>query len=218
MNLAISGKMATGKSTLANKIADELDNEELSIADKIKEIAELHTPELLDNTGKLSPKLTQHLLDLFGQIPINDFNKALLAVGNIFYSYDPVEGKNRPLLQDLGQTLVDIKSDVWIDYLINDELPKHDRVVVDDMRFPIEMDLLRQEDFYTVRLETDEEVRKERLKEKYGIIKEEWLTHNTETALDDARFDIKIDNTDLTVEETFEKLVDKVGKIKSIER
>jgi dephospho-CoA kinase len=209
MNIAISGKMGSGKTAAAKSIEESEDGfTNLSIADKIKHIGNLHSKELLENTGKLAPLFFKHLTDLFGEISKKEMEELIMILGGIFYSYEPIEGKNRPLLQELGQALVSKKETVWIDFLVDEVVPKfNDKIVVDDVRYPVEVTKLEDNDFFVVRLETDDKVRIQRLKEKYGNIKESWLNHSTETALDNYPFDVVIDNTNLTVEETHREII-----------
>lgn len=206
MNIAISGKMATGKSTLARCISREYEAEKLAIADKLKQIGALHTQEALEDIDKLARDLTEEVVDLCPKKNITDFGKIVIAVVSIFYKYEPVEGKNRALLQALGHDLHEFEDDLWIKYLLEKKALLYDSVVIDDVRYPVELDRLRQADYITVRLETDEIEQRRRLLNLYGEVNEEWLNHPSETLLDNARFDIVIDNTNLTVEETFEEL------------
>ena len=73
MKIAIAGRMASGKTTLANHLVD-MGYQKVSLAGKVKEIAR----------------------DLF-----------------------QMEEQDRPLLQQIGMKMREIRPSVWIDYIIH---------------------------------------------------------------------------------------------------
>jgi len=105
MNIAIAGKMASGKTTLANHLV-ERGYQKVSLAGKVKEIAR----------------------DLF-----------------------QMEEKDRPLLQQIGMKMREIRPSVWIDYIIHLG-EQHDNLVIDDVRFVNEARVLQEAGWIVIRL------------------------------------------------------------------
>ena len=78
-----------------------------------------------------------------------------------------METKDRHLLQQIGTKMREIRSSVWIDYLLAEAEDKS-FVVVDDVRYPDELQALRSAGFTIVYLEVDPEVQRQRLQQTYG--------------------------------------------------
>ena len=98
----------------------------------------------------------------------------------------PEDYKDRPLLQKIGQQFREIEPKVWINLLIDranryeetqDELESVDGAMIgcaicDDVRFPNEIEALKEAGWITIRLDVADE-RKSRL-QVYG---EDWESH-----------------------------------------
>ncbi len=126
MRIAIAGKMASGKTTLANALI-ERGFRKLSLGGKVKAIAR----------------------DLF-----------------------KMEVKDRPLLQQIGMKMREIRPSVWIDYII--ELGKEGGdMVIDDVRFVNEAKALKEAGWTIIRLNIDDNLQKERLQNTY----DNWEVH-----------------------------------------
>ena len=157
MKIAITGKMCSGKSLLAEHLCTKYKFHKFAFADKIKHLAS----------------------ELF-----------------------QMEGKDRLLLQTLADKMKDINNDVWINYVItqinnfiNDNYPCN--IVIDDLRFPNELEKLKREGFYIIRLNISPEIQFERLKKKYpdnfkNHIK--GLNHNSESHIDKLDVDYTIES------------------------
>lgn len=133
MKIAIAGRMASGKTTLAKALAKHWEGEILSLGGKVKEV------------GK----------DLFGMVE-----------------------KDRPLLQQIGMKMREIRPDVWIDYMnrtIDEDFAadKYDVAIVDDVRFINEAEKLSAQGWRIVRLHIEEDLQRERLERTYP----DWEVH-----------------------------------------
>ena len=128
MKIAIAGRMASGKTTLAKALAEHWDGEILSLGGKVKEV------------GK----------DLFGMVE-----------------------KDRPLLQQIGMKMREIRPDVWIEYR-DREASKRTSAVVDDCRFINEARWFKDNGWLLIRLNIEEEVQKVRLQKTYP---DDWEQH-----------------------------------------
>ncbi len=126
MKIAIAGRMASGKTTLADHLVDR-GYQKVSLAGKVKEIAR----------------------DLF-----------------------QMEEKDRPLLQQIGMKMREIRPSVWIDYIIHLG-EQNDNLVIDDVRFVNEASVLQEAGWIVIRLNIEDKLQKERLQNTY----DDWEVH-----------------------------------------
>ena len=77
--------------------------------------------------------------------------------------------KDRGLLQSLGEKMKEIDNDVWVNFIERDilRMKKSDGIVIDDLRFQHELDMLKRHGFLIVRLSVPDDVQLDRLKKKY---------------------------------------------------
>lgn len=153
MKIAICGRMAAGKTTLANLIINGVegyDVAKLSMAGQVKAIAH----------------------DLF-----------------------KMEDKDRPLLQQIGMKMREIRHDVWLDYVIA-EAEEYDNPqiirIIDDVRFINEANKLKENGWKIVRISIDENTQLERLKTTYDNWELHWDNRNnpSEAEVDEISEDV----------------------------
>lgn len=85
--------------------------------------------------------------------------------------------KDRPLLQQIGMRMRDIRPNVWIEYLDREATKVSDAgstVVVDDCRFINEAEWFKKNGWLVVRINIDEELQKSRLMQTYP---DDWEIH-----------------------------------------
>jgi uncharacterized protein (DUF2235 family) len=153
MKIAISGKMGSGKTYLAENICKKYGFYKASFAGRVKELAS----------------------ELFN-----------------------MRGKDRGLLINFATKMRAIDSEVWIRSMLKSIHDKKN-VIVDDLRLKNEYDKLRNNGWYIIKLEIDEDKRKLQLRDKYGI-DESYLhiahsnsvTENDVVGLSDESFDLVI--------------------------
>lgn len=107
------------------------------------------------------------------------------------------ENPGREELQRLGIACREIDENVFVDNLLTylDEFPTGRPVVVDDCRFPNEVEALEERGFMFIRIWADEDTRVHRLQAKGKFQTREQLEHESETALDDMwNFDEAVPN------------------------
>mgnify|MGYP003388910459 CR=1 FL=1 len=129
MKIAICGKMASGKTTVADHLS--LDGFRIvSMAGEVKRVGR----------------------ELFG-----------MKIGE----------KNRPLLQQIGMKMREIRESVWLDCLIQ-EAEEHELVVCDDVRFVNEAKTLKEHGWTLIKLVITDDLQKQRLQNTYP---DDWKTH-----------------------------------------
>jgi len=196
LKIAISGKMCSGKTTLLDLIQ------------------EYHDVEVCSGGAD------QDILQVAQRFSLADPVK---EVAHRYFGM-PEEYKDRPLLQQIGQQFRNIDPMVWVKLLIQraneyadiqDELAETDGdsmigcAICDDVRFPNEVNGLKEEGWITIRLEVDEEERLNRVKEVYGS---DWENHwnnrfeISETALDDYSYEWDYTFTNASVEELIQAI------------
>jgi dephospho-CoA kinase len=129
MKIAICGKMASGKTTVADHLSLE-GFQCVSLAGEVKRVGR----------------------ELFG-----------MKIGE----------KNRPLLQQIGMKMREIRESVWLDCLIR-EAEEHELVVCDDVRFVNEAHTLKEHGWTLVKLVISDDLQKQRLQNTYP---HDWETH-----------------------------------------
>lgn len=182
LRIGISGKMASGKTTLSERLqlyfnsninSDQSLTATLSLAGPVKEVAK------------------RYFL-----MPDDYKDRALLQqIGQQFRAIRPTVWVD--LLASKAQTL--------------EEEGLIECVVCDDIRFPNEVEMLQAEGWFIIRLEVNDEDRLKRIKRVYGSDWENhWDNRHeiSETALDDfTGFDMVLDNPDL---EAFDLCIEKL--------
>lgn len=185
LKVAVSGKMGAGKTTLTNLIQQH---------------HELKQPQ--NEAFYAEPYPCSRQLSLAA--PVKKVAQE--------YFLMPENQKDRPLLQQIGQQFRQIRPSVWIDLLISQahQISEEFRtqniegcLVCDDVRFPNELDALREDGWFLIRLEVDEEIREKRINHTYPKdAKIHWANRNeiSETALDDyeGTWDLVLSNPDYT--------------------
>lgn len=109
-------------------------------------------------------------------------------------------GKPRHELQFIGQSLRQLKPDVWIDYLFK----SHDfwlaewlekNIIVTDVRQPNEVKRLQEKGFKIIKVTASQEVRLQRAKDKGDNFDPKMFSHETEVVIKDCPYDYLIDNS-----------------------
>ncbi len=169
LKVAISGKMASGKTTFTNLL---------------QQYHESHIPE--SNLSRYE--------DIFIASERLSLAAPVKKVARDYFLM-PLGYKDRSLLQQIGQKFRDIRPSVWIDLLIENgrkltrsyEKQKiQGCLVCDDVRFPNEVSRLKQDGWFLIRLEVDDEIRRERIQRTYSDWETHWENRHeiSETALD----------------------------------
>jgi len=121
--------------------------------------------------------------------------------------------KNRELLIKFASCMRQIDSEVWIRQTLKDiDSQKNQHVVIDDLRLGNEYRELKKQGWFFIKLNIDEEMRVQRIKDTYLNDSESHLKHqysiteNDVCVFPDSCFDLVIEDTH-TVKETIEKIL-----------
>ena len=135
----------------------------------------------------------------------NDFQKLSFAgkVKSIAVDLFDMEKKDRKLLQQIGTYMREIDPDVWANYVVK-QSKKYNYVVIDDLRYKNEYDLLKKNGFKIIKLVISKELQLTRLKNTYTTNYEnhlENLNHESELFSEtinnsDVDLIINVDNTE----------------------
>lgn len=208
--LAISGKMASGKTTVAEYLRDHQGYSILSIGNMIKKASTF----VIDDMSELYEYM-RHMVDdrkrlesLFFELT-SSYDAAFQETKwtkdskGLYVKTQPY----RELTQMIATKVRNhLGTDVWVQFCIKEALDLHKqkhKVVVDDLRLAEEKILFEQHHFHIARLDISPEVQRERILKDYGEIKEEQLHHITETSLDLASFDYRLEVSTLSKSEVF---------------
>ena len=156
MKIAICGKMASGKTTIAE-----------------------HLRHIIGHNGGF------RIVSMAGEVK---------RVGRELFG---MEEKDRPLLQQIGMKMREIRESVWLDALIR-ESEKHELVVCDDVRFINEAETLKEHGWVLIKLDINDDLQKQRLQDTYG---DDWKIHwNNRTDASETEVDaIPLDLFDLVI-------------------
>lgn len=213
MNLALSGKMAAGKSTILQELAKHHSFQALSIGSVIKPLA----TQLIEDKPSFILSLKQAL---------GESEQVMSTIGNVLEFFDLTFQKVEWVKDEAGQFIKTpayrrllqefptilrraFGNAIFLEILLSqkqEELCRDQSFVVDDLRLPEEMELLKKYGFLIVRLDISPAEQKQRLLATYGAYEEKALVHPTETALDEKVFDLRIDVSTLSPEQSAKQI------------
>ncbi len=187
MKIGISGKIASGKSTVAAHITRKYGGEIHPFAEPMKALENIHAnfPNGDEQTKRIWPIIND--IAIATGKP-NEATHLLTMVEKVFAKHEPMPGrKNRAFLQEIGTECVRKQFDdlAWVKYLIYKY--GNDDTIVDDVRFENEAKALSDAGFMLIRLEIDPEEQRRRIIELYGKFDPQALKHLSEVDLDNKK-------------------------------
>lgn len=162
--------------------------------------------------------LAEKLVNDFDLTRINLAGKVKAIAADLFFMKP--ENKDRVLLQNIGKKMRDVRSSVWVDYLLHQSAEGD--VVCDDVRFVNEARRLQEDGFTIILLNITENLQKDRLQRTYP---DNWEVH-WNARLDASELDMwgtdileYIDDTLIVEdgEEMYEKLLNSLENLGLIE-
>lgn len=120
----------------------------------------------------------------------------------------------RAMMQNLGHGGREkFGKDIWLKAANKQVGTGQDMLVIDDVRYPNELEWAKERGFITVRLEIPQDVQRKRISRLYGDVSEERINHVTETLLDSADFDIVHHWRGETPQEVYKKVVASIERL-----
>lgn len=197
IRIALTGRMRSGKSTIADHLWLNHDFAKVSFASSLKQLAD---------------RLFSHLYEpIYEDCPFSEGGRTVKEYR-----------KPRALLQELGQKMREIDEDVWIKQAEQDvELAEAWRstagVVIDDLRQPNEYEWARANGFIVIRVEASEDLRLKRAEQAGDSFSAEDLAHDTEQHVDGFSVDYTIVN-DGDMDDLRRQVDEIMGDIKATNR
>ena len=122
--------------------------------------------------------------------------------------------KDRKLLQQIGAGMRVIDEYVWINYLLF-LMDGEDRVIIDDIRYPNELEALREREFTIIKLTVDKETQINRLMDTYPktyVQHIDRLNHESESYVDKMNADYEIKSDEHVIENILKAIDPYYGK------
>lgn len=192
-NIAIAGRFAVGKTSVANILEANHGYVRMSIASSLK----------------------QFVNDMYARDVYGSDENARLQKSDVVFVSKP-DGRHsvtvRQLLQDIGNQMKLIDQDIWLrgirhQVLLWNEMGKP--VVIDDVRFPREAEYLKNIGFLNVRLTARDIVRLDRYFRTYGVTpNKQEMNDQSETLVDAITPDHDLDG-----ERSAEELADVIAAL-----
>lgn len=204
MHIAVIGPMASGKTTCAEHLVQEMGYKRISLADPIKWVV-----NSLGTGGTPSDIYYRHLHPYIKPELSSEDQVKFINVISETKKIPHEEPKPRKRLQYLGTEggREQIRDTIWIDILLGRVLAEPDqKFVVDDVRFKNELSYLHDAGFYTIKLEVDQQTQRDRIFNLYGEFDEAIFTHGSEIEIKDLEGDSYLDAT-LPMDTMFEELL-----------
>jgi adenylate kinase family enzyme len=120
-------------------------------------------------------------------------------VYDIAYDLFDMKIKNRELLQSIGTKMREIDEDIWIKYVLKNN---KNNIIIDDLRYPNELEALKRENFIIIKLELDKDTQLKRLKKCYPDTYQNHINnmnHESESlmdTMDNSEFDFILKSDD----------------------
>lgn len=174
--IAITGKMRSGKSTVASDLVSNYRFHRIAFGDALKRYAD----------------------DIFAH---SDVYRAEEITRPCPFGGVEIVGRRKPrkLYQDFGQIMRQLDPNVWVHHA---EMAMHvwegyrgvNGIVIDDLRQPNEYEWARENDFVIIRVSAYDKDRIHRAKLRGDDFDESMLSHETETHVDTFEVDYEIAN------------------------
>lgn len=182
--IAISGPMASGKTTVLTAILGEFKCEREAFARPLKELAEA---AILDTVLRDSAvaRILQRLFAQRAALGLRAYQIYESLRQDCFEELEAQkEGKKaRVFLQQLGSCFRELDEDVWAKDIVA-RTSDGRSYVVDDLRYENEARILRDNGWRLIRCQVPEDIRRCRIAKLYGKYDESVLLHPSEIELD----------------------------------
>lgn len=208
MNLALSGKLACGKSVLANFLKEEHHYTIVSIGSMIKKVTNVviedqiafaqYVKGMVEDkqvAERLVTEITNEFNTNFQHMTFEKDGDELYVKNNAY----------RQLTQYIATVFrKTFGEDIWVTFVAKEAInmtKEGKKIVCDDLRLPSEKEIFQSYGFKIIRLDVSEATQKMRIQARGdGKISHEQLNHPTEIALDNAEFDVRLNTDTMSME------------------
>lgn len=124
------------------------------------------------------------------------FSEGIWKVGKLLFPFQfNRKEKPRYLLQTLGQKLREVDSNIWIRYIFNTiDASGVNKVIITDLRQPNEYKALKDDGYFIIKIEADDEKRLERARSAGDNFTLADMQHETESHIDSFEADYTVNN------------------------
>ncbi|OUM87885.1 MAG: hypothetical protein BAA01_12030 [Bacillus thermozeamaize] len=182
----------------------------------IKEKSAVKPPIALTGKARSGKNTVAKYLDeKYGYVPFA-FSDDIKRIAKDIFPWRFGKGKDREILQQVGEKMREIDPDVWVEKTLNriDHFKDDLNIVITDLRMPNEYAACRERGFVIIKVDADDEVRRKRMMDNGDVFREEDLGHETENYVDGFRVDYVIDNNG-DIESLYEQVDEIMKKITS---
>jgi dephospho-CoA kinase len=188
--IALAGKMGSGKTTIVEKLLENISAQKLAIANPLKEeiVKYKLTPD-----GVLNKSRDRNILQSYGQLRRGELESFFIDKGMV----KKINNKAWILYSDTyeEECIGECNENYWINLTAEKIIQMSDKnILIDDVRRINEAIILKKLGFTIIKIACPEEIRKQRLLEKYGKVEEKLLNDISEIDIDNIQFDYTVIN------------------------
>jgi len=204
--VAVSGRMASGKSTLSELLVSKYGYISIEVSQKIDEVTRASLQQDLKTLQTIFDILDipdmQGLINKCISMALDSLETGCLKKERNKYVKND---QYRKLLQDIGMLVRDYSQDpgVWVHLLLSnvrDLMASGQLLICSGIRLKEEKRILEEiYKFKTIRLDINTEEQQKRLRDKYETVDPRAIEHETEKELDLETFDLRLDNSTLSL-------------------
>ena len=201
MKLLITGKMGSGKSLAANYLVSEYGAQRWSRTELMKRLAHA----VVDHTLPPDPILEK----IFPSASEREEVRSDLL--RYAATYMPEFGKPRRLYQDITEICQNYDPLCFERELLHriEDAPSENFCLIDDVRKMSAFEFFTSHDFRSLRIEADEEIRKDRILRRDGYLpSEETFVHSSEIELDAVPHEFTLSNNNEDLRAFYSELDD----------
>jgi len=210
MKICLAGKMASGKTLLAQHFLDNYGGKKVSFADKLKE-------DVIDYNltidGQIVKSRDRKLLQNYGQFRRGELPRMEIPETNIILINE--NGHFVLTWKDddsMGLYIGPCEANHWINQGIlkaNEIIQSGENVILDDLRFVNEGECLKENGFIIIKVNANQSIREERLLARDGSFNPDNFNDVSETQLDNiiGHYDITNNHNDDSAKKQFDEIV-----------
>ena len=152
--------------------------------------------------------LANKIKDNYPEYNITSFAKKVKEIAVDLFG---MKEKDRKLLQDIGSKMREIDKDIWAKYTLK-ECEKYKNSIIDDVRYENEINYLKEQNWFLIKLEITPETQLARLKKTYPHTWSEHLNNINHSSENLINIPDSYYNLIINCEESIEDIYNKINK------